>query len=153
MSKVFNTSFENSLRVLLLLSVDAQNAKNADMVTALDFIAVYGGCLGISDQDLHGENPYSFCEYSMRRRLIASALKDLVMRGLVNVEKQENGFCYKISADGQTIAKNLDSTYGDDYLIAVNSALSFANGKTERQILAYINERAALALTIGGSNV
>jgi len=153
MSRVFNTVFENSLRVLLLLSIDAENAKNADMITALDFAAVYGGCIGISSHDLHGENPYSFCEYAMRRELIAAALKNLVMRGLIAVVKCTTGFCYKINECGLAAVKTLDSDYGNDYLSSASSALSFANGKSEQQLLSYINDRAALALKKGGFDV
>ncbi len=132
------------------MPADARNAKNADMVSALDFAAVYGGSLGISSGDLHGDNPYGFCEYAMRRELISSALKELVMRGLVAVEKHKDGVCYKINPNGLSVIEKFDSDYGDAYLAAARAALLFASGKTEQQLLAYINKRAAVALKTGG---
>lgn len=152
MKSVFNTTFENSLRILLLLSVDAKNSKTADMLSAVDFITVYGACLGISDRNLHGENPFNFSELTSRRGLFSSALKQLVIKGCISVEKTKSGFCYKINASGQSVVSNLDSDYADDYLTAARIALAFANEKTEQQLFAFINTRAALALKKGGSN-
>ena len=56
MTNVFNTTFELSLRVLLTLDSSNNSPRTVDIITALDFITVYGKDFGISDENLHGDN-------------------------------------------------------------------------------------------------
>lgn len=53
-NKVFNTTFENMLRILILMSVLAKPV-NSDRLTALDFICIYGKKCKVLDKNLHGE--------------------------------------------------------------------------------------------------
>lgn len=41
MNNIFNTSFEVSLRILIILNT-VQTRLSSDRITALDFIAIYG---------------------------------------------------------------------------------------------------------------
>lgn len=143
MNKVFNTPFENSLRVLLLLSIYDDEAITIDMITSLDFIAVNGKTLGISDFDLHGKNAFSLCEYASRRELISIAIKELVIRGLITIDKRQNGLCYKISNNGITIANGMNTDYSQEYLDAVLQTKLFAKNKNERTLIAFINKQTA----------
>lgn len=53
-SEVFNTTFENMLRVLLL--ADTLNVPaNVDRLAALDFICIYGKKCKVLDKNLHGD--------------------------------------------------------------------------------------------------
>ena len=47
MTNVFNTTFELSLRVLLALESSIDRPQTVDMITAIDFITVYGKDFGI----------------------------------------------------------------------------------------------------------
>ncbi|MDR0696111.1 MAG: hypothetical protein LBF68_01015 [Christensenellaceae bacterium] len=142
MSKLFNTIFENSLRVLLLLSITPKTSKNVDMISALDFIAIYNKTLGIGGQDLHGENPFAFSEYTTRREIISEAIKELVLRSLVSIEHCDSGFCYTITQNGKQAIQSIDNDYADEYLVAVSNAISFAKNKNEQQLIAFINQKA-----------
>ena len=148
MKKIFNTIFENSLRVLLLLSAD-NKSKNADMISALDFIAIYNNTLGIGEKDLHGQNPFAFCEYTSRREIINASIKDLVLRGLINVEKKSKGFCYKINKAGKQVVSSFDTDYEKNYLNSINSTNTFAKGKNEQKLISFINDKAN---ELGGLN-
>ena len=76
-NRLFNTPFELSLHVVMLLDiVDA--AVTLDRIAAYDFIAIYSGDFAISKNALNGENGFAFSELSARRKLIKAALKDLV---------------------------------------------------------------------------
>ena len=151
MNKVFNTPFENSLRILLMLSI-IKKPITADMVSALDFISLYGNSFKITDSNLHGENLSNFSEFTSRREIVASSLKELVIKGLVVISNQLNGFCYAISKTGHDVATQLDTDYATEYLACIRSALSFAKDKTEKQLLSLINEYAVNALKHGGDN-
>lgn len=119
MTNVFNTTFELSLRVLLALESSANRLQTVDMITAIDFITVYGKDFGISEENLHGDNLYRFCELAVRRNLITGALKDLVLDELVSVRASNNGFTYFISDKGKTFCNELACTYAKEYREAV----------------------------------
>ena len=82
MTGVFNTSFEVSLRILIILHI-AKTRLSVDRITALDFIAIYGRDFGASDFNLHGNNEYRFGEYTAKREIIMQAVKELVLRAYV----------------------------------------------------------------------
>ena len=152
MSNLFNTTFENSLRVLLVLAADAKKPKTADMIAAVDFLTIYGGTLGLTDTNLHGENPFSFSEFTSRRELVFDAVKELVVKGLVTAEKCQTGFCYKISPIGMNVVSSLDSDFATEYAVAVHQTLEWAGEKDEQEIIAFMDEGATLALKEGGDN-
>ena len=88
MNRIFNTSFENSLRILILLS-HATTSLTVDKITAWDFIAINGKSFGLTNVDLHGDNSFTMCEYTARRELISIAIKELVLRGLIILIENE----------------------------------------------------------------
>ena len=65
MPRVFNSTFENALRIVLLLDAFG-TPQNTDMLYATDFIVVYGKTFGLADEDLNGDNQYKFSEFVSR---------------------------------------------------------------------------------------
>ena len=55
MKEVFNTSFEVSLRILIILNI-VKIRLSIDRISALDFISIYGKDFGVSKYNLHGNN-------------------------------------------------------------------------------------------------
>ena len=96
MAKLFNSSFELSLRILLLLSISEDEGMTIDGVLAYDFITIYNRYFGLSETSLHGENDFGFSEFANRRDLIKEALKVLVLDGMITVLRKEDGFHYSI---------------------------------------------------------
>lgn len=148
MNRIFNTSFENSLRVLILLST-IKTSFTVDKITAWDFIAVNGKSFGLTATDLHGENSFTMCEYTARRELISIAIKDLVLRGLITIEERDNGFCYKINDKGKSVVEKFQTNYAREYTLAIENTSRFCLGKTERQLVNYISEKTTKK--IGGN--
>lgn len=142
MNRIFNTSFENSLRILILLS-HTNISLTIDKITAWDFIAVNGKSFGLTGIDLHGENSFTMCEYTARRELISTALKELVLRGLIIVEECPNGFCYKINDNGKIIANQFQTNYANEYAIAIQKTSPFCLEKDERQLINYISKKTS----------
>jgi hypothetical protein len=94
MNDIFNTPFEISLRVLLMLETGLN--QTADMIAAADFITVYGKDFEISDNDLHGDSAFKYSEFPLRRDLVKKAVKQLVLTGLINVSSSQRGqFCQR----------------------------------------------------------
>ena len=83
-SKVFNTTFENMLRLLLL--VDTLNVPaNVDRLAALDFICIYGKKCKVLDKNLHGDNEFGFAEFANKREKITESVKLSVRNDFISV--------------------------------------------------------------------
>ena len=73
MSRIFNTRFELSLRVLILLNV-SKIALDLETTYVVDFVATYGRTFSISDINLNGDNQFKFSEFAVRREIVRAAL-------------------------------------------------------------------------------
>ncbi|EIJ82108.1 hypothetical protein PB1_04200 [Bacillus methanolicus PB1] len=146
MSKLYNTPFEASLRILLILETSRNQSFSADMLAAIDFISIYGKEFGISDENLHGENNYKFSEFTLRRELIKKAIKQLVLDDLIKVHPTKNGFTYSINQKGLNYSEYLSSDYATAYRRAVSLVREFTSDKTEREVLEFINRRSIYSL-------
>ena len=92
-NKLFNSAFENSLRILLLLT-EFDSSQSLDKIYASDFMVSYGATFGVSESDLNGDNQYKFSEFASRREIVRLALKQLVLDGLVMPINSAFGFVF-----------------------------------------------------------
>lgn len=134
------------MRLLLMLSIDESSSRTIDNLTLADFITNYSKEFGIADNNLHGDNEFSFSEIALRRISAQEAIKTLVLDGLVIVYQSETGFKYSISPKGITFCKTLTSVYAQEYRTFAEKTNTFIESKTEAKLLAMISERAATAL-------
>ena len=81
MTELFNTPFETSLRVLLLLETEARTDFSINMIACVDFAALYGKSFDISEMNLHGDNLFKFSEFATRKELTRDGMAFLVRRG------------------------------------------------------------------------
>lgn len=140
-SKVFNTVFENMLRVLLLadtLDVPA----NVDRLAALDFICIYGKKCKVLDKNLHGDNEFGFAEFANKREKITEAIKLSVRNDFINVEHAEQGFLYSINDRGRDVVQNIQSPYARAYTVGAKIVCRKFSGFTDDSVLQYISDRA-----------
>lgn len=115
MHKLFNSTFELSLRILLMLLEDGGKGMTVDRILAFDFISIYGRNFGISNTSLHGENNFGFSEFASRRQVIQEALKLLALDGLLNIQQRNTGFNYSINEVGKAYCEKLTAEYAIDY--------------------------------------
>lgn len=140
-NKVFNTKFENMLRVLLL--VDTLNIPvNNDRIVALDFMCIYGKKCKVLDINLHGDNEFGFAEFTNKREKINEAIKLSVINNYMNVENTEQGFLYSISDRGKMIVQNIQSPYATTYIAGARIVCEKFSNYTDDDILQYISARA-----------
>jgi len=150
MINVFNTSFEMSIRVLLILN-SAKDPLSIDRIAAIDFITIYGKDFDISNENLHGNNSYRFSEFTSKREIATKALKELVLRKYVKVVCNKSGFSYKMTEVGEKYCESLNDEYASAFSINVQTAISKFENKSDRKIINFINEKAVLMF--GGSLV
>jgi len=143
-NKLFNTTFENALRLLILLDV-YDYPQTLDMLYAVDFMATYGRTFNIIEDNLNGDNQYKFSEFASRREAVKIALKALVLDGLVQALNLNDGITYTVSSDGEDYCNSLESEYATEYRRNVQLAIKSVAGKTERELISKINKMSAMS--------
>lgn len=151
MTELFNTPFETSLRVLLLLETEARTDFSINMIAGVDFASLYGKSFNISEMNLHGDNLFKFSEFATRKELTRDGMDLLVRRGFVDVRPTKNGFIYQISHKGKEFSRQLDTKYSKDYRRQVTLALKHFSGDSEQSILNKINKLAVASLEKGAA--
>lgn len=144
--KVFNTTFEISMRLLLMLSLVNKRGLTLDSLATADFIANYSKEFGLADSNLHGDNEFSFSEFSIRRSLAQDAIKQLVLEGMIKVSYSRTGFSYSISERGQAFCNTLTSDYAKEYRLYAKEAIAYMNLKKEKELLNLISREASKSL-------
>lgn len=138
---IFNTVFETSLRILLILN-ESEDSYSCDRIMTIDFTAIYGKDFGISDYNLHGDSYFRYGEFPARRDLVTRAVKDLVIKELIKPSFLTSGFTYKITPSGKRVVKSLKSVYSKAYKILCRRSIKFYEGNDDKQALDILNSYA-----------
>lgn len=145
--KVFNTEFEISMRLLLVLSTFRNNKRlTIDRLVTVDFISNYSKEFGLSNSNLHGDNEFSFSEFSARRELAQKAIKQLVLENMVKVSYSSDGFIYSITERGLDLSNSLASDYANEYRLYAHKAIIYMDSKKEKELLNLISREASKSL-------
>lgn len=140
-NRIFNTTFENMLRIILLLGVLDEPA-NIDRITALDFICVYGKKCKVLDKNLHGDNEFGFAEFANKREKITDAIKLSVTNDYVSVYKGKEGFSYSLNDRGKIILEGIQTPYAKSYVIGAKIVCRRFKKTNDEVLLKYINDMA-----------
>lgn len=140
-NRLFDTVFETSLRLVLLLD-ELDTDASADYIQAVDFMALYGKHFSVSDSSINGDNPYMFCEYASRRELVRAALNELVLQGRVFPTAEESGFLFRNTFDGHRLADSLDNDFSQKYRRTVEAVLESIKEIEEGALIEKLNEQA-----------
>lgn len=146
MTKLFNSTFEVSLRALLLLSQTTDENMTIDRLVAYDFISLYSRYFDLADINLHGDNEYGFSELSARRAVMQAALKELVLDGLTRATRRKDGFCYEITDTGAAFCQKQTTDYANTYRQLARTTHKKFKTMTEVEIMAVISQKATHAL-------
>ena len=144
-NKLFNTPFELSLHVVLLLNV-ADTGLTLDRIAAYDFIAIYCEDFGVADRSLNGENGFAFSELSARRNLTKTAIKDLVVDGLVVATDDETGLLYSASDSRRKMSESFQSEYAERYKELMRLVVEKYGTYSDVQLFTEINRQSTKSL-------
>ena len=146
-TKPFNSNTEISLRILLTLLCNERNTNlTTDRIAILDFVTIYSREFGISENNLHGDNYFSFTEYATRRKQINENIKQLVLKRMVKISTTDKGFTYSITDSGKKVAESLSSAYAHQYHHYAKLARGYVQNKSEADISRLIAEESVRAL-------
>lgn len=146
-AKLFNSTFEMELRILLLLSESKGSQYTVDRIVALDFITCYSADFSLPYGNLHGVNNYKFGEMSNRRVLTQDAVKQLVTKDFITVAV-DKGYYFSISDQGQEYAKKLKSAYAKDYKTIAKAVIKKYRKDSDEGILAEIQSHSIMSLKV-----
>ncbi len=145
MNNIFNSAFELSLRVLILMKTKKTRV-TVDWLSCIDFVTTYGKDFGVSEFNLHGDNEYRFSEYAAKREIIGAAIKELVLRGYITPHCNKSGFNYSITPAGIQLCETLNDAYAETYEKIAEMAINHFANYPDRKLMNCLNEKAILAL-------
>ena len=130
-----------------MLLLDVANAGiTLDRIAAYDFITIYCEDFGVADRSLNGENGFAFSELSARRSLTKTAIKDLVVDGLVIATDDETGILYSISESGRNMSKSFQSEYARRYKELMRLVVEKCGNYSDVQLLNEISRQSTKSL-------
>lgn len=141
MNKLFNSTLENSLRVMLMLNFYKDSYLNLDRISILDFIVINGKSLNINADNLNGDNIFYLSEYASKRNEINETIKSLVFKKLIQIKCTVNGFEYQITDSGMEFVESLNSNYATDYMKALTEISILIDKMNDQQLMNYINSQ------------
>jgi len=114
MQKLFNTEFEVSMRLLILL--DSISNLNEDELAYLDFFSIYSKSFNFENDNLNGDCSFPINEITIQRKLIKNAIKDLVLKSFIKVNYDKiKGYVYSVTDDGYSYVRKIDDPYSRQY--------------------------------------
>lgn len=141
MKRAIGSTFEMSLRILLMLGETAGKSLTIDKIMAFDFITVYAKDFSLAESNLHGYSSYRFGEFAGRRELVQKGIKELALGGRVIVSCKEDGFEYAINDNGLDLTGGIECEYADTYRVQVAEVLHSFGNKGETDLLEMISQK------------
>ena len=113
---IFNSDFELSLRILLVLYNQVNTSLNINEIISYDILTIYGNNYDLAEENLNGNNPYSYLEYLNRQMDCEKIIKKIILKGYVKLNYSNKGYTYSITKKGEDFVESLDSQYAYEYL-------------------------------------
>lgn len=133
MINIINSTFEYSLRILLILN-NTKKPLRQERIVYLDFITCYSQDFGFTE-NINGQNSSKKAEIALRRKKIQKALSELVLDGLVKPIDSEYGRVFEITSSGRHFSEQITSEYGNKYRIISENVIHKFNNKTDKELL------------------
>ncbi len=138
-NQVFNTVFETSLRVILLLR--EKSSLTSGQIACADFIATFARYFETTDVNLNGDGRLQLRGFSVRRRLVQSAIRKLVVKGFLAPVFDGKNFLYKLTDQGVKFSEELKVDYAMNYRNAVKYILQRWPDLKESELSDMINNQ------------
>lgn len=133
---IFNTPFEVSMRILILLNT-FESGLDEEQILYIDFFTIYEKNYGFGEINMNGDSKFMINELTAQRKLINSSIKNLVIDGLVNVKNTKNGFVYLINETGSKHCINMRSDYAMRYKNTANTVKRFVINKSISEVKSF----------------
>lgn len=118
-SSVFNSVYETSMRLVLLLNT-FDCPLSSEELFVFDFIATYGKEFGLTDVSLNGDSEFTLSKATLRRKRVIEAVSYLVRNGYITFIAEKNETKYELTKRGNGFYKKISqSGYSEKYILTV----------------------------------
>ena len=118
-SSVFNSIYETSMRLILLLYT-FDGPLSSEELFVFDFVATYGKEFGLTDVSLNGDSEFTLSKATLRRKRVVEAVSYLVRNGYITLIAEENKTKYELTERGDEFYKKISQTgYSEKYILTV----------------------------------
>ncbi len=117
-----------------------------DRIASYDFMTIYGSDLGISENNLHGINHFSFSELSSKRAICSEGVKSFALDGLIGITRNKEGLLYSLTPAGKQYAETLESNYKTQYLEILKKVQLKYDSVPDTELIKIISSAAVKAL-------
>jgi hypothetical protein len=131
--RIFNTSFEVSMRILILLDV-FRSGLDEEKILYFDFFTIYEKNYGFGNENINGDSKFMINELTAQRSLINESIKNLVLSNLVKVINTKSGFIYKIHDLGINLSNEMSTDYAIRYKKTARNVMNFAQNMSIREV-------------------
>ena len=140
--KIIGSSFELSLRYLLLLDVCDETQLTETRLCCFDFISTYARDFGFCEENLHGYNTYRYSEFISRQISAPEAIRYLVIKGYVNVTPTKDGFKYSLTESGHKKCNTLQNDYISNYSSLAGHISHVLHEKSDDELIIMIHKQS-----------
>jgi hypothetical protein len=144
MNRIFNTTFEASVRILMLLSLVLEPIE-AERIVALDSITIYGHSIGFAEYDINSNSQRRSNEYTARRYKDLNAIKRLTLTGLIKAEFINSALMYSITTTGKNYVQSLTSEYSKHYKTNAQQIISKINDFSTAELIKLARDTGDIA--------
>lgn len=142
--KIIGSSFELSLRYLLLLDVCDEINISETRLCCFDFIATYAGDFGFCEENLHGYNTYRYSEFISRQISAPDAIRQLVIKGYVYVTPTKDGFKYYLTESGHKKCNTMQNDYISNYSSIAGHISHVLHYKSDDELISMIHKQSLI---------
>ena len=122
MSNIFNSCYEISLRIVLLIKV-INIPINSENIFAYDFIGTYAKEFDLMDISLNGDSEFTLSKISLRRKKIIESINYLVIHKYISPICDIDGIKYILLEKGNSLYNKLkDIAYAQKYVLTIKLA-------------------------------
>lgn len=137
--KIFNTEFEVSMRILILLDC-ANSWLSDDKIIYLDFFSLYSKTYEIQDENLNGDCSFMISDLTVQRNLYKKSIKELAVDGFIRIKADETGYSYKINKNGSSLVSEMETEYAMKYKTMAEAVLRKLSNYSVEHIKKYAKE-------------
>jgi len=113
-TRIFNTPFEVSMRVLILLDTFSSGL-DEEKILYLDFFTIYEKNYKFGESNINGDSSFMIDVFTAQRKLINSSIKKLVLERFIDVNNTKEGFIFRINSFGSSLCSKMESDYSQAY--------------------------------------
>ena len=136
-SKIYNSTYEISIRVLLLLSKMNNNSSTINRLMIFDYLSLNTYDLG-GPASLHAPVPNRGVQLYSRKLIIENSVKYLISKDLLQIKPSKNGLEYELARNGNVFLSYFESKYFNNLRMRIQWTLDEYGNLNKEELQLFI---------------